>query len=120
MKKAITFIAGFVVGIIALSAWGHIFNKSNTDSLQLVVDSAKNDETTKVEDESNVTTTTTTTMKADTKVVQNTKVAEALPINDAVAVEKQVAGNTVTIKSVNLQAGANGGWVVVHEVKKMG
>lgn len=105
MKKAGTFVVGFVVGIVALYAWGQIFNKEAEIS-----DMQTHDEVEMVDGK-------TITEDGEQDAVQNLEMSVVVTTSDAIVVEKQAAGNSVVVKSVNLEVGENGGWVVVHEVK---
>lgn len=98
MKKVGTFIAGFMVGTIALYAWGQIFNK-DTDADTILAGKGN----TKTVTESNV-------------MIQDKKVDDTQMQDDMIIVTNQPAGSSVTVKSANLEAGKGGGWVVVHEV----
>jgi len=120
MSKTGTFIAGFITGVVVLWLGGQLFDK---DTNKKVVDMPTATSTIKINGVIATTTKATDTVaqvvtqKASSKVVQHTKVDDARMVSDAITVENQHAGKTVTVKSVNLQAGTNGGWVVVHEIK---
>jgi hypothetical protein len=59
------------------------------------------------------------TQVVDTKDISDPSVAKDVVVNssEAISVDLQKAGKLVKVNSVNMQEGANGGWVVVHEVK---
>ncbi len=105
IKKAGTFAAGFVVGIIFLYAWGQIFDKdSEMSEIEMHDDAEMVVESTEMEDGAE-------------GVMQDTDMSTAVTTSEAIVVESQAAGSSVVVKSVNLEVGENGGWIVVHEVK---
>jgi len=110
-KKVGTFVAGFVVGTVVLYSWGQIFNK-DTD-MKMVATVA--DKVTEIGDglEGEM------AVQADGVqiVAQDTKVSTAQQVSEAITIGGQPAGSSVVVKSIDLKAGANGGWVVIHEVK---
>jgi len=110
IKKVGTFIAGFVVGTVAIYAWGQIFNKdADMEALVTGHDVA----------EISITDTDISTESDDGNTALGTEIAASDNeiSSEAIAVVGQAAGSTVTVGSVNLDAGENGGWVVIHEIK---
>jgi hypothetical protein len=99
MKKGLTFVSGFIVGIVALYAWGQVFNKDEVKTM--TEDGAKTEQSTGSE-QANATTT------------DNMSAEGAVMAGEAIVVGQQDAGKVVEVSAVSM---AKSGWVVVHEIK---
>ncbi len=99
MKKAGTFIIGFLVGMLVIYLWGQLFNnKVDTDITDFTI-TAESQELLDDENSTDNTDKTSTT----TNIVNNT-----------IKVEDQEAGGVVQVSSVNMP---ESGWAVIHEIK---
>jgi len=98
MKKGLTFVSGFVVGVVALYAWGQIFNKS-----EVVVDTTKDAMSTQEP------------IEVTSAPVQQGEVEGGQAMaGKSIVLAQQVAGNSVVVSAVSMP---KSGWVVVHEIK---
>ena len=95
MKKGLTFITGFIVGLVSLYIWGQF-----TTTTQEVIDTDLVDTQKQIKEE--VPKLTTTTSKQET------------PDSESILINKQLAGDVVTVSSVSM---SKDGWVVIHEIK---
>ena len=94
MKKAMTFIAGFIVGVVVIYSWGQTFNK---DSVLVDVPIMATGQVNTEPNDDNSASGTETILKSDKQVEVNA----------------QPAGGTVLVDSATLP---EEGWIVVHEV----
>lgn len=94
MEKVITFIAGFIVGVVVIYSWGQIFNKDGVLAEVSVV--------------------TTGQVSTEDGNDNSSEGAESsVSSNKQVEVSAQPAGNVVSVSSATL---TEDGWIVVHEV----
>ncbi len=112
IKEIVTFVAGFVVGVVVLYGLGQLLS-NNQDNQCSIKNFIKNI------GQFDLDTT------AEIKVVDDTikeEVSTAVDVStdiistDMISVDTQTAGNTVLVRKVNLQAGEKGGWIAVHEI----
>ncbi len=101
MKKAGTFIIGFLVGILLIYLWGQLFNnKADTDITDFTITTESQEIS---NDDENSTDSTD-----KTSTITNTVGS------DAIKVEDQKAGDIVQVSNINMP---ESGWVVIHEIK---
>ncbi len=116
IKKVGTFIAGFVVGIVALTLWGQFFDKEviidKSVTIRTDMNTAENqdDNISGISETEQVFKQNNKDTSAETNTVKETQ-------NKSIIVLDQPAGNTVTVQNVILQKSDNGNWIVVHEIK---
>ncbi len=104
LKQIIFFVLGFFVGIVGLYSWSHFFSDTK--------------------DEEALESVTKSSLEADLTPQHNVSVGNdsattISPLSvqsDAVVVASQGAGDSVLVKSVDLDSKYDSGWVVVHEL----